>query len=745
MSSATVFSVSVDKLEYELAQAELALQHQEAATNRDSDTHDSSHPEDSSDNDLTLNPLLQLSGLNQSTNDLLLAQDVTQWMKECRTATDEHNGDTSEDDPSWWLQHSRHFHSLGEILLQHRTGSLHREIWEREYDPMIDYLQHMLLRQYQSLLKSAGYPQQCPKILQEWEENTPQFQQMVNTALWLYKLQVQRPIIKAHVNGQSAPPAFQSTNNSIVTELCRPFVERIRHHFVKTMEPDRVERLPEWIFAYIKENIFPSDQDGPWDVVHYAFAPIIAPNTLATDFVNEIVTLCQYVFSQHNLFRHDRIVNANNPQNICSIIQQLIEMDDFLAKTVHKQANRVLSFMDLYVANDDELFQWWIDRERESFLDDLFYGLPESDCKENVLSKTRIHPRAELFTSLIQSIQYKASVFQFSGPYLHHVASPLCVRFMEAVQESATDLKRSFFAGTRTQLPPLSSWKNACGEWMALLNGVHLSADQILHTVDERSTVDANNPRQEDDEHHHDRSSARSDLQGFGHSLRKFESVLVEEFGRLFIEKLLMEKAGLSSYLVQCSQLLATPKSSPLKDPSPLLLQSEELLRAFLQVVQEPTSPLRPEQDILWHAARQLRDEVLTNLSLKFLEVLLNWHGIDDGNGINSEGMELISSHVELMFGQALLPHTAMRLRDVCKLILDRGDATALMDALCGLAGQPAPPLEIDSFVLDDRILEEATSMLRAKKYLWLELQDALLIINRRLPDLNPMLQFAAY
>ena len=148
--------------------------------------------------------------------------------------------------------------------------------------PTFVYLKTMLVIQLRKGLRQVGYPspEACAQLMQECEQQqesaytndngqhcASSFEQMASAAEWLHRLQMEHRRVLSHVQGTSPVPSLAV--DEVVLELCRPFVERIRYHFVVVQvqqqhsSNDRIERLPEWLFRYLRQHVFPQEQDGP--------------------------------------------------------------------------------------------------------------------------------------------------------------------------------------------------------------------------------------------------------------------------------------------------------------------------------------------------------------------------------------------------------------------------------------------------------------------------------------------------
>ena len=139
-----------------------------------------------------------------------------------------------------------------------------------------------------------------------------------------------------------------------------------------------------------------------------------------------------------------------------------------------------------------------------------------------------------------------------------------------------------------------------------------------------------------------------------------------------------------------------------------------------------------------------LRERVLLLLSEKFLAVALDGSGMTPdlmrpGCAVFCNDTHSLFHPTDLANPLTQLPPLSLRLLDVSRLMrLPSRELVTIGDALCGLAGQP-PPLALEGFVADERLFEEAVSMVRAKGLMWAELGDLLAVLNRRRDLAEPL------
>ena len=335
-------------------------------------------------------------------------------------------------------------------------------------------------------------------------------------------------------------------------------------------------------------------------------------------------------------------------------------------------------------------------------------------------------PQAEVFGAMIRSIRTKAALFT-SQRYLQQVAGPLCMQFLEAVHQTATALRQDLLQ-TRG-VPSHELLYENLTSWMALLNGTHWCALILQGALG----------RDEDEGEEGEAVVVQDELFRFGESLARLEQVLVSDLIDTVIgDTILLQRAKLANYLMQVSYLLAGqgPSSrSEFVSPDELsvdLLPTHGILSSILRAcaVEDEKTPAH-----LQYAPQMVGQGTLQWIAHKFMEALLDASLVTE---ILAVGGRVVHKDVQLLLGPVVeLPREVLRLIDVTNALQDVHLAS-IGDALCGLAGQP-PPLTVELFALDERLYEEAVSMIRAKGWVWLELGDLLSVLNRRVDLSQPM------
>jgi hypothetical protein len=633
-------------------------------------------------------------------------------------------------------------------------------------------------------------------------------------------------VVVADASFSSSTPAqrvvIDKSSEIMVVELLRPIVERVQYHFLEKrveqqqpsskpfsskQEPQtsrtisRLDHLPEWIIAYIRDNVLV--EGGPWDLVRLIVAPNCVrssnstthvergggggggndddPNHVLVHFLNEVVRMIQWVLIERNFFRNPQVAGPrSNPLFLCRAIEQLMTLDaelrDLLAAALEPQQRTIspqqqgpvlLKLTDIMLAQDEDLMIWWMEREREFVLstlfgDDLNMTSAETTTTTSIqpLWQLRVAPRAELFCVLMRSIQAKAANFSVPGPYMANVAVPLCMQFLDAIHETARDL-RGFLS--RRKLPEESDLRTNLLEWMDLINGTYLSASVLLkgsingHLSHEDQLLTTEPTVREVGVDH--------DLTRLGRSLGRLQVALVDEFGAGFVEILLMERAKLASYLMQAPFMLSHAgdvdmydaatgiQVVPGHDDLPAELQTvRSLLQQLMHVCdavlaqvdvatsegdsRETEASLAATWEVASYAAQAMKKNVMDRLADKFLEIVLDEGMVPE---IVEHGARAFAWNIRALFGddvQGTSGPLIGRLMEVASFfMLDSKQLMGLKSALMGLTrtfSAQQQLLDLRQLAADGTIYDEAVSMIRAKGLVLLDLEDVISILNRR-------------
>jgi hypothetical protein len=633
----------------------------------------------------------RLTELKEEVESLDLARDLAKW------------NEANNESPTL-VQDARQCASLAQLLTIHTKTALLQHVFENEYEPLHRFVRPQLLLLLRQSLRSIKFPSKESTSLLNMEMSAFSEDKMsiISYAIWLIRLQVNDERVRSHVSGIPPVPCRLES----VVELCRPIVERVVFHFLQESEQrissTRIDRLPEWVLNFIRENVMVG---GPWEFVE-EIASLLKMETVTFQFLNEICQLASYIIVQRNFFRHEKIVGPRStPVLLSGALEQLLAFDSYI---------RDLAIFEIYpkslsqmlVAEDEELWSWFLTSERRSALSALFDTPVSADT-----SPHRISPRAELFSALIHSMQLKAALFATSSPYIAHVAIPLCQSFLDAIHESSTELRSHL--GQRKLVSTEDLEKNL-ESWMELINGSHMAAFQ-LNRVENKMD---------------------HDLARVGRSMERLRDALVDECATTLVETLIMERAKLASYLMRCSHMLSLDDAlDDSGELSPDLQATATIFSTVLRVCTEVSSPDNQEEStsVSAFAPMAIRSNVTDRVAEKFLEVALDAHGMTPE--ITFAGAKCFHSDVMALLGDLPHPPLAMRLFDVTKFmtIPPKSFHELSMAISCLVQVDPfVEPLHIGAFEEDGTVLDEAVSMLRAKGFSWMYLEEALSILNRR-------------
>jgi hypothetical protein len=688
---------------------------------------------------------LQLAQLAQTADTLALAQAMTEWVAQAPVLSDD-----QEDSSSSLIAQAKWCERLGRVIAEYsnRVGDgVTVAVYAEKYLPLYEYLYPSLLNLLRSELDARQYPKKkgsCAALIRQCQTSpdTSAFAQACN---WILKLETSHQSLLEVLDGGNTSALQEiSPPMIIVRELLRPFVRRICFHFIET-SPDRatttrIDRLPEWLLNYLRENVLEGTSDRgshdcPHDLIHLGLTCVLSSDDAANVgmcFWQEMVQLIQWVLTERQFFRHPDIVGPrSNPIHLYNAIEHFLLFDRTLRETApvatNDQDEVLFGIMDTVVMADDELRQWWIAREREAVFTTLF----EDDSMTNVPKPLANHvsPRAEIFCALIRSVQWKASILTAPGIYLRNVAVPLCSQFVDALHETSTELRNLLCQpATRGTASPSHLVSNL-HEWIEIINGTRLAANVLLREGAWQDGMPTT-------------SQSDHDLARFGRSLERLVEVLVEELASSFVETILMEGAKFASYLMMASHLLASQEwegddrdlSAELKETRGILGLLHSVCSSILSASSNEDDAVESrswnDQQIAHFAPRAVQIHVFNRVADKLLEVALDIH--DMTPDIWQEGAKVFARDVDAIVGSFSDLPLVRRLLDVTQLLtLNSGSSQGLLAALGGLVGA-SDFLDIHDFSSDETVYDEAVMMLKAKGFAYLELKDAVSILNRR-------------
>jgi hypothetical protein len=649
------------------------------------------------------------------TDSLVLAQEFAEWMESFSQKAGSEGVDI--------FLEAEMCATLAQLILKHPNilELSAQQLYEDCYLVLFDYCYEKLIQLLRQELSRYKYPKGCSKLVKSCSGSSHSKEHDDNNSFravcdCLTRIETFHDLVLAAIEGRSP----QQYTPVVLMELFAPLVDKVRFHFVEKSKErvtsNRIDRLPEWLLTYLREQVL--QQGGPYDL---ATLLLIEDEQAAFQFLNELVRLVQWVLKERNFFRDPKI--CNEPMLLYNAIEQLIQFDKTLQESLptlpssSSKQSSLLGLMDLLVSPDDELRNWWIQRERESVFSTLFDRDNTNDIPKPLAN--HVSPRAEIFCALIRSTQYKASVLFAPGLYLREVAVPLCTQFVDALHEATTELRGLLCQRRRNGMPSEAELTANIHEWIEIINGTYLAASVLGREGAWQDGVAA--------------SQSDHDLARFGRSLEHLEKVMVEEFSAAFVETILMERAKCASYTMMASHLLASQEWDG--DGSDLSVELRETKFA-LDVFAKVCNSIVPKDDqidssdgqIQQIAPLEMKKQVMERLADKFMEVAMDIHGMTPD--IWQAGANVFARDVRAIFEQTPFPLSGRLLDVVALMSMNSNSSQGLYFGLSGLVGSEF--LDTQDFDNDERLFQEATSMVKAKGLMWLELEDVVSILNRR-------------
>lgn len=685
-------NITTTWLSEELAKAEESLANNERTLAAINDSGGIHRP-------LETPPLESLLDLQDTLECLELSKDVAEFLE------------ANADDDGRLMNDVKRCEQLAILLCRHLSstystshGRLLHALYTNEYIPLFQYCRKKLIILLRRYLRNLGYPSAnaCAHVKAECKSFKTDQDSIASCCYWLSRLPSRHSKVLSHM---SESETQQQSLMDVVLELCRPIVEKVRFHFLEASD-DRIssnksDRLPEWIFNFLREHAL---EGGPWSMIEEGLSLIVVDGDLVSfQYLDQIARLGHFVLEQRHFFRDEAIVA--NPTLLSGGVEQILLFDAHLMGFLPR---RPFGLAQALIAEDEDVWVWWLDRERESYLS-ILYDAPIS------ADTVGISPRAELFCAIVHSLQAKASLFDFPSPYIAHVGVPICQHFLDAIHESATDLKNLL---NQRKLVSTEELGKIIFQWIELINGTKAAATKLVVGTPTQGL---------------DAAGVDHDLARVGRSLERLVDVLVNECATSIVETVLMERAKLASYLMRCSHVLM---SSDPEEPHGLSPDLHDTATIYSKVMEVCTTPLCADGTLdtdLGFASTFIKTNVTNRLADKFLEVALDAHGMTPE--IRVDGAEIFARDMEGLFVCSDLQSLAMRLLDVAQfMMMETKRMNDLKTALFGLAhlfGE-ASMLDFDVFSRDGTLMDEGTFMLRAKGFSFLQLDDAVSILNRR-------------
>jgi hypothetical protein len=397
-------------------------------------------------------------------------------------------------------------------------------------------------------------------------------------------------------------------------------------------------------------------------------------------------------------------------------------------------------------------------------------------------------PISELFVALLHAARRKCETIsdeRCCQMYVADVVSPFCSEYMDLVHDEASWLKKRILARPPTasstpgssvkllrtaNLPSdsLLTWNTL--EWSSLITGTHLAAQAIL--LRQSPSKFDNHPN--------------DILELVGDSMNLLCTAMVDEFISAFVETIVMERGKLASYMMRAPFLLShhspdhndSPERRSKRDKdtslsnvhfalSPDLNDSMHVLSVGVKACSKVMGKSMPSLDTnqlsdhLNHGCKSIHDALKFSIGQKLLDIAIDPQGMTPEIYISGA---IQFQHDVNTFDRLFRaggcnggaePGPLERAVSASRLMsLELSQIEGIRGALRDLAVRSSAGvgsyfghgrgdevenqctiqrLDVDDFYGDERLMNEAVSMLEAKDFGALSLDEAVSILNRRM------------
>ena len=574
------------------------------------------------------------------------------------------------------------------------------------------------------------------------------------------------------------------------------------------MKPNNIENkvLTEHLLSYIKTII-----KQPLIFIVKAIHPFI--NHLSTNFysstkieaisyfLTQMIHLAYHILQERKVF-HDL---WNKPSFFINAMEQILTFDQLICDSINQIKNNPNSnpnnnnnnnmqryeisiqqslshpprLINLLLQSTPNLLQKWLtiewkgashllsmcEKQIQTIEDDDFFDKQEEQPLE---IPSRMEKRylflpsnVEVFLSLYHSFESKYNLITNANArdsIVKMILVPLSMQYLEQLHFKAKQLMTQLqLWSTNQKLSSVMNDKKRMFQdimfaWFHVLNGANLIVTFM------NTTTNNNQPSQEP-------IIQTDDLKRVGQSLQKLLDAMIDECVSYIVENIIMEKAKLTMYLMQCPHLLSL-KEITTKDN--LTLDLMDTLHLLSIVIKSCYERLKYNEE--YRQYKYQTDGALMNMfhfgpnvilstlamkiSTKFSEIILDElqvFEIRTGGAYQFQYdvetfMRLFDNQngneEELSFRQYDHHAHFQKLRNLIYIMtMDWHAFVSLKRAMHGLCHNRSTSslldddfiLSIDNFIHDEIVMNEAMSMLAAKKLDSMDLSDVLSIMNRRI------------
>jgi len=475
-------------------------------------------------------------------------------------------------------------------------------------------------------------------------------------------------------------------------------------------------------------------------------------------FLREVSRMARHALRANSFLNHPDMVGSECRDHSIALrgIEQLFLFDDLLKKKIESDRGDDLfgidpmlypvRMTDTFLTPREDLLLWWMGDERDMAIARL--TLSSCPFPTNIANQQLCPPITDLFAALLYSSRSKANAFsdlRSQQMYVANVVAPLCSEYLELMHGEATLLRQRLLARDTTKSYSGSDEMLTANvlEWVSMITGVHVAAYAVLRSqITQNAESDQIRP-----EHH-------NPLDGVIKSIFAFGDAMVDEFVSAFVEQIMMERAKLAGYTMRAPFLISEhphehherrgQRERDVKYTltlSPDLNDSIHVLSVTLKACQIAAAKVNSMDsrtaEMMYFGSQSIENSLSHAVGCKFLDIGLDPMGmcpeiyLDGAKQFCHDvcAFKRLFQHTTSSEGPMERAVAASRL-----MSLDESPLTALRDALCALISSDtgSEALFISDFAADSRLLEEAESMLDAKGFGSLALEEAVSIMNRR-------------
>lgn len=531
-------------------------------------------------------------------------------------------------------------------------------------------------------------------------------------------------LASSHPNIQSTliRPFVELQCTSILgNELCRPLIQRVHHHFFLQSPSSQPTTIPplSLIQEYIQEFIPPMLQC--WNILFQSQPQHVAIE-IRTNFQKQMIFMILPIALQ-------QLVLLPNNKKMEQILQDILLLDDYLLTTMMMEntTKTIITtttttsintgVLDIVLFKYPSVLKWWMTLECHSMQQQITTTSYDTDDDVDMNNdKIMLSSTVEYFITFWNSIQEKA---KYLSPKPKHVfvtrvSLSLCETLLTTFHQQAYTLKQSLQKKT-SNIQSSTVWK-----WLNLITSCHVTSFHILlHKSDD------------------------DDIKPMGTSLETLRDAMIEECCHLLFETVVMKHAKFASYLIQCAHMLSSSDENDNFHMMDYYLQEscqslQMISMTCTQFIQMKSSSHHNNwiKNVVGFAPNKLLTNFHQWMEEKLLEVILD----DTYTITNLNGVQQFDRHVQTIVSTICTTENGLNyVLELSKFMSSSKDVLQpLHDTFINLfsattSQHHAPTTRIVLDHVDEKLHHQAETMLRAKGYTCMKLNDAICILNKRM------------